>query len=40
MQNRKMKCLLAIVVALLPLAVSASDSANFRVPLAATPLDS
>lgn len=35
-----MKCLLAIVVALLPLAVSASDSANFRVPLAATPLDS
>lgn len=35
-----MKCIPVLLAALLPLATLASDSANFRVPLAATPLDS
>lgn len=35
-----MKCTPVLLAALLPLTTLASDSANFRVPLAATPLDS
>lgn len=39
-KNRIMRWIPVLLATLLPLATLASDSANFRVPLAATPLDS